>query len=160
MAVLGADSPFRFLGSPTKFVFSANVAGDVHYAGALLFIDTAGGAQAVPATGDMFVGIVTKQQTPAAIGDPIEAFIDGVFLLPTGASITAADEGDILCLDLSDALYSDNPADLESNLDITSAAGDIKIGRIIRVTTEGMWVKLEPGLCVNFGTTPAVQTYV
>ncbi len=147
MAALAADSPFRFLGSPTKFVFSGNTA-DIHYAGALLYIDTGGGVQAVPAAGDMFVGIVTKQQTVVNAGDPVEAFIDGVFLLPTGASITAADEGDLLIMDLSDTT-TDNPADLESNLDATGVANDPAVARILRVTTEGMWVKLEPRLCVT-----------
>lgn len=147
MAALAADAIFRWQGNPTKFVFSGNVA-DIHYAGALLFIDTGGGVQAVPAAGDMFAGIVTKQQTVVNAGDPVEAFIDGLFLLPTGTNITAADEGDLAVIDLSGTL-SDNPADLVSNLDVTGAATDIAIGRIYRVTTEGMWVKLEPRLCVT-----------
>jgi len=144
MAALAADSVFRFKGSPTKHVFSGNVA-DIHYAGALLFIDTGGGVQAVPAAGDTFAGIVCYQQTVVTAGDPVEAYIDGLFLLPLGTAITAADEGDLAIIDISGTL-SDNPADIVSNIDSTGAANDIAIGRIYQVTTEGMWVKLEPKL--------------
>ena len=147
MAALAADSIFRFKGSPTKHVFSGNVA-DIHYAGALLFTDTAGGVQAVPANGDYFAGIVCYQQTVVSAGDPVEAFIDGLFLLPAGTNIAAADEGDLAIIDISGTL-SNNPADIVSNLDATGAVGDIAIGRIVQVTSEGMWVKLEPKLCVT-----------
>ena len=148
MAVLSSDVNFRYVGNPTKFTFYGNVA-DTHYAGAIVYIDTAGGVQAVPAAGDMFGGISTKQQIVVNAGDPVECFIDGLFLLPVGSGITAADEGDLLIYDLSGATASDNWADMVSNLDATGAVNDIVIGRIYRVTTEGMWVKLEPRLCVT-----------
>jgi len=147
MAALATDVNFRTYGACNKFTFSGNVA-DIHYAGALLFTDTGGGVQAVPAAGDYFAGIVSKQQTVVTAGDPVEAYVDGIFLLPTGTNIAAADEGDLAVIDISGTL-SDNPADLVSNLDVTGAANDIVIGRILRVTTEGMWVKLEPKLCVT-----------
>jgi len=134
MAALAADSAYRFKGSPTKHVFSGNAA-DIHYGGALLFIDTAGGVQAVPASGDMFAGIVTVKQTVVAVGDPVEAFIEGFFFLPLGTNIAAADEGDLAIIDISGTL-SDNPA-------------DICIGRIYQGLSDGMWVKLEPKLCVT-----------
>jgi hypothetical protein len=147
MAALAADSPYRYKGSPTKHVFSGNVA-DIHYGGALLFIDTGGGVQAVPAAGDYFAGIVTVKQTVVNAGDPVEAFIDGLFFFPLGTNIAAADEGDLAIIDISGTL-SDNPTDLVSNLDATGAVGDIVIGRIYQVLADGMWVKLEPRLCVT-----------
>jgi len=148
MAVLAADVNFRTYGACNKFTFSGNVA-DIHYAGAIVYTDTAGGVQAVPAAGDYFCGISTKNQTVVTAGDPVEAYIDGIFLLPVGANIAAADEGDLLIYDISGATASDNWADMVSNLDVTGAANDIVIGRILRVTTEGMWIKLEPKLCIT-----------
>jgi len=147
MAALAVDSKFLFKGSPTKHVFSGNVA-DIHYGGALLFTDTGGGVQAVPAAGDTFAGIVCYQQTVVTAGDPVEAYVDGLFLLPLGTNIAAADEGDLAIIDISGTL-SDNPTDIVANLDVTGAANDICVGRIIQVTSEGMWVKIEPRLCVT-----------
>lgn len=139
MAELTADKHYAHLGTPTIFAFSANGA-DTFYAGALLFADTAGGVQAVPAAGDHFVGIVTKQQIITAAGQLVEAYIDGYHHIPyTGAA--AADEGEALYMDVTGTL-SDNTADLV--VGGTAAANDILIGRVFRVESGKAWTRLEP----------------
>ena len=151
MAALTKDSIFRYLGNPVKMSFSSNQAATApFYAGSLVYIDTAGGVQSVPAVADIFIGISPKQQA-VAIGAEVEVLVDGIFLLPLGGSITAANEGDVLIHDVS-ATQSDNPTDTAAYAATTVAVGgssDQIIGDILRVTTEGMWVKLTPGKTIK-----------
>src|SRR6188768_590226 len=109
MGVLTADVLLTYKGHPQKFSHSANGA-DEFYEGALLFGDTGGGCQVVPAAGDFFLGIVAYHQTVTAAGQEVEYFSDGLVLFPPCGGVTAADEGDVLIMDIG-TTQSDNPAD-------------------------------------------------
>jgi len=140
MAVLAADANAETVGTPTKISLSANGA-DVFYRGAVVFIDTGGGAQVVPAAGDRVAGLCCQQQTTTAAGDEVEVYSEGLFWLPVGTNITAADEGELLILDIG-TTQSDNPGDFVSAGDTTLAANDAAVGVIKRVTSTQMLVEL------------------
>lgn len=143
MAALAADVNCSVLGTPIYASFSANGA-DVFYQGAVVFIDTGGGVQVVPAAGDRCVGICTKQQTITAAAQLVEVMVFGLIWLPVGTNIAAADEGNLCVLDIG-STQSDNPADFVSDLDITAAGDDASLGRILRVTSTQMLVFVTPG---------------
>lgn len=148
MAALGADSPCKYHGDPEKFSFAC-VGALTFYGGALAFIKKGtGGVQPTPAASYNFAGIVCQKTVTTAAAQEVPIFTDGYFLVPTGAAITAADEGDLAIMNL-DGTLSDNPADLVSNLDATGVVTDVAVGRIMRVTTEGMWLKLVHNICVT-----------
>jgi hypothetical protein len=140
MAVLSQDVNMSTLGTPVKIPLSGNVA-DTYYRGAMVFCDTGGGAQVLPATGDRFVGISAKNQTVVSAGDVVEVYCSGVFWVPVGTNISAADEGELLLQDIS-ATQSDNFDDTVSFADITPAANDQVIGRILRVTSTQMLIEI------------------
>jgi hypothetical protein len=141
MAALAADVNCSTVGHVITAPFSNNVA-DIYYRGSIVYIDTAGGAQVVPAAGDMAIGISPKKQDVAA-GAIVDVLIFGLVWLPLGSNIAAADEGDIAMLDIS-AIQSDNPADLVAQGDITLAANDVSVGRIMRCTSTQMLIFIGP----------------
>ena len=147
MAVLAADANVETVGHATKCSFSANGA-DTFYRGAVLYADTGGGVQLVPAAGDQIVGIVAQQVTTTAAGDEVEAYVDGVFWMPVGTNITAADEGTRIVNDM-DSTQSDNVADFVSQADITVVANDQSLGYILRVTATQMLIKVQPSLALG-----------
>jgi hypothetical protein len=145
MAALTGDAAYcSSVGDTTEVGFSANAA-DTYYKGALVFIDTGGGVQVVPAAGDMCIGISPSQQVIAAASDEVQVLVRGLVWLPVGSGIAAADEGDMLIMDIS-ATQSDNPADCISAGDATGlAANDIAIGRILRATSTKMLIHIGDG---------------
>lgn len=151
MAALAADVNCSAVGKTCNLQLSANGA-DTFYRGAIVFSDaTNGGVQAVPAAGDRAVGVIPYQQTTTASGDEVEVIVEGFVWLPVGTNITAADEGNVLTLDIG-TTQSDNPADFESAEDLTLAANDVAAGRIIRVTSTQMLVYIGPGVTGGLGT--------
>lgn len=157
MAVLAADVNYSSIGQPDKVSFSANGA-DVFYAGAIVYSDTGGGVQVVPAAGDRAVGVCAKQVTTTAAGDEVEVYVDGIFWVPVGSGITAADEGSIVIHDIS-ASQTDNWADCISLEDATLAANDIFIGQIMRVTATQMLVAIKPGITGRLAAATATNLW-
>lgn len=141
MAALDADIYISTQGQVVTKNFKANAAG-TYYQGAVVFIDTGGGVQVVPAAGDMAIGISPTKQVVSA-SDEVNVIIFGVVGMPIGTNIAAADEGDLCCLDIG-STQSDNPADFVAAGDITPAANDTVLGRILRVTSSQMEIFIGP----------------
>lgn len=150
MAALSADLVLNYQGrQPTKIPVPA-IGADTFYKGALVFTDgTNGKAQAVPASGDMFIGICAEQVVAAAADDIVEVYCDGVWLLPYTTPVQA-DVGGMCKVDMGGTL-SDNIADCLGPA-TAAAANDIAIGVILAVGTSFEstvgWVKLMP--CLSF----------
>lgn len=143
MAALAANTNCSFVGNPCIVKLTANAA-DTYYKGAIVYVDTGGGAQVTYAAGDRPVGISTKEQTVSA-GDSVEVMVDGFAWLPIGTNIAAADEGELLVNDANGAGgNTDNPADMEAAGDITPAANDACVGVIKKVETARMLVHIGP----------------
>ena len=148
MAILAADTAVSTFGVPLKINVLASVAGDVFYSGALVYVDVggagvAGSATVVPAVGDRFLGISPKQQTPAAAGDLVEVYIEGVFEIPN-STLAATDNGDMLVFD-SSGTKTDNPADLVAMLQITPVVSDAVVGQIIKADGTRALIAISPG---------------
>ena len=133
MAVLAADIIVHTIGTPIKISLSANAA-DTYYKGAMVFIDADGGCQVVPEAGDRFVGLSCKNQVVTAAAQEVEVYCWGLFWVPVGTDIAAADEGELLIQDI-DATQSDNIADCVSATDATEAENDQIIGFKIAYAT-------------------------
>ena len=141
MAALAADVNVSFIGSYKSVPLSANAA-DTYYKGAIVYIDTGGGVQVTAAAGDRPVGIVPYKQVITAAAQSVEVVVDALVWLPVGTNIAAADEGDYLVND--GPTDTDNPADLVAGLDITAAANDAVVGKILKVTSTQMLVSIHP----------------
>jgi len=153
MAAMTADAYCSTVGNITTLQFKANA--DTFYQGAICYADSAGEVQPTYASGDVAIGISPIQQV-AAQDTEVKLIVAGAVWLPVGTSIAAADEGDWLCND--GPADTDNPADMESAGDLTLAAGDMIIGKIMRVTASQMLIWLDPNMmgCVYFTNgTPA-----
>lgn len=145
MAALAADVNGSTVGPVTTLPFSANAA-DTYFRGSIVFTDAAGGVQVTyAATLDRVVGVSPSKQVIANIGDEVDVIVHGAIWLPVGSGIAAADEGDLLMVDIS-ATSSDNPADAVSVTDATEALGDMIVGQIMRVTATQMLIFLTPGI--------------
>lgn len=144
MAALTGDINCTTLGTPDKATFSANGA-DTFHRGAIVWIDTGGGVQSVPAAGDRVLGISCRKQVTTAAGQEVEVYVEGEFWVPVGANITASDEGDYLMAD-ADGTFTDNFSDTVSATDITIAENDAVVGQILRMKTGVMLVSITPGI--------------
>ncbi len=142
MSALAADVGGATSGISLTVPLKANAA-DTYYRGSIVYIDTGGGAQLTVAAGDRVAGISTEQKT-VAVGDLVEVLIFGAVWLPVGTNVAAADEGEYLVND--GATDSDNPADMVSFGDITPAANDAIVGKILRVEGSEMLVAITPGV--------------
>lgn len=154
MAALAADTYCETVG-PVRIQKYYNNAADTIYRGALVYHDSAGGAQVTYAAGDVALGYSPKKQT-LAVGDEMEVITEGFLWLPLGTNIAAADEGDWLIND--GPTSTDNPGDLVSAGDITLASGDMICGKIQRATSTHMLIYINPMWmgCVYFTNgTPA-----
>jgi hypothetical protein len=141
MGVLTADLYTEIVGPFVEAPFLSNGA-DTYYQGALVYIDTGGGVQALNAAADRFLGVILKQQTVAA-AEEVSVMIWGHIWLPLAANIAAEDEGDPVGMD--DATGSDNIADGQSmgpEGDVGLDEDDIFIGRILRVNSPRMLVAI------------------
>lgn len=148
MGALSAPSAVKWIEPIQKFNFLAAETA-TFYAGGLCFIKKGtGGVVHIPVANYNFAGVVTKTVSATSGVTYVEVFTNGMVLLPTGAAITVADEGDLAIMDASGTL-SDNPADIVSNLDATGAATDVVIGRIMQAATEGMWIHIGHNICVT-----------
>lgn len=143
MAVLSADVNLSFVGPTRSVGLAVNVA-DIYYQGSIVFIDTGGGSQVLPASADPAVGISPKKQTLATT-DLAEVVVEAMCWMPLATGLTASSEGDWLVHDVS-ATQSDNPVDMVAGLAITAAAGDTIIGRIIKVETARMLIWISPSI--------------
>lgn len=132
MAALAADLNVSAVGVNICVPMSANAA-DTFYKGAVVFIDASGGVQVTWSAGDRPIGISPKQQITTAAGDLVEVCVFGVFWVPAITGIAAADEGNTLIFD-TNAPPTDNIDDADSSEGITEAAGDMRVGRVLRYT--------------------------
>lgn len=131
MAALAANLNISTLGTPITVPLIAN-ATDIYYRGAVVFIDAAGGAQVTWAAGDRPIGICPKYISATA-GDTIPVVVFGVIWFPAITGIAASDEGNTLLFD-ADTPPTDNIDDADSSEGIAEAAGDMRVGRILRYT--------------------------
>jgi hypothetical protein len=112
---------------------------DIYYRGAVVYIDTGGGVQVTWGAGDRPIGIYAGQQATVTAGDEVEVVIFGLMVFPSITGIAAADEGNTLIMD-TDAPPTDNIDDADSTEGIVEAAGDLRVGRIMRVTADSVYV--------------------
>jgi hypothetical protein len=138
MAALSADLNVETVGNIETFTFSANAA-DTFYRGAVVWVDTGGGAQATAAAGDVPVGICLKNQVIAAAGDPVEVCIRGLVGLPTALAVT--DEGGRIGYDVGTAI-TDNVADAVMLSGITLADNDVVLGKLLRVWNSKGYIQI------------------
>jgi len=131
MGVLTADLNVSGVGPQITLPFVANAA-DTYYRGAIVWIDTAGGVQVTWGAGDRAIGYSPKKQTPA-VGDLVEVVVFGAAWFPAITGVAAGDEGNTIVFD-ADTPPTDNIDDADSGEGITEAAGDIRVGRIMRYT--------------------------
>jgi hypothetical protein len=147
MAALTADVHIPHKGTPTKLSVKA-VGADTFFAGALVYADaTSGKAQAVPASGDFFIGICAKQVVAAAADALVDIYVDGLWALAYG-SAAEGDQGEAIVIDVVGGTLSDNEADLVTGTAATLAANDILIGKMLAMNyeeTSRAWVQLMPG---------------
>lgn len=143
---LTGDIQVSTVGVPTKCTFSSAGA-DTFYRGSIVYADTAGGVQTVPEAGDRAVGISVKKQVTTGAGQEVEVYTEGLFWVPIGTDVAAADEGDFLMID-ADVDLCDNFALTYSAADCATgvAENDIVIGQILRVKTSTMLIAIEPGI--------------
>lgn len=158
MSVLAADINVSTLGTPVKATFSNNTATEIYYRGALVYIDTGGGVQVVPAAGDRFLGISPMKQS-VTTGEEVEVYVKGLFWMPLCANSSAADEGDLVVLDMG-STQSDNIADCVCATDITAATTDVIIGQILRVKTAAMLIAITPGLAGRIYASTAANAWL
>lgn len=145
MAAMTEDANISAVGPVTTISMPAIA--DTFYQGSLVFVLTGGGnVTNIPVnSGDnQCVGICLKQQTIANAGDSLEVAVVGLFWLPLSGNVATADAMSILYMDDS-ATLSDNPADLENNIQIPLVAQDIIVGRVIRITSTQMLVAINIG---------------
>lgn len=154
MGALTGDVYVTTIGAADRAGFSANGA-DTFYKGALVFIDTNGGVQSVPAAGDRCLGVSAFKQVTTVAGQEIEVFFEGLFWVPLGSGITAADEGDYLMMTAAGTL-SDNFADTVSATDVPIDVNDLIIGQIVRVKAASMLIGIEPGFTGRLIPAPAI----
>lgn len=149
MAALTGDINISEVGPVVTVPLSANAA-DVYYKGAVVYIDTAGGAQVTFGTADRPIGISPKQQNPA-IGDEVQVIVWGVMWVPAITGVAALDEGERL---VGTGAMTDNIDDYDSGSGVTVAANDICLGRILRFTTTRTLIFVNGGLAgsVAIGT--------
>lgn len=143
---LTADVHIPHKGTPTKVAIPA-IGADTFFAGALVYADDANGkVQAVPAAGDVFLGIVAKQVVATAANDLVEVYVDGIHALAYG-SAAEGDQSASICLNIG-TTQSDDEGDM-SALDLAGlATDDILIGKMIAMNAEETsraWVRLIPG---------------
>lgn len=155
---LAGDINVSTIGSPVKATFSCNAA-LTFYRGALVYIDTGGGVQILPAAGDRCVGISPKKQVTTAAGQEVEVYVKGLFWLPLGDSIAVTDEGDLLVMDLG-SVQSDDIGVSESAGHATLATTDIIIGQILRVKTAAMLVAITPGITGRIAAGTATNAWL
>ena len=146
MAVLAADIQVSTPEGPPPLylAFKNNTATEIYYRGAVVFTDTGGGVQVVPAAGDLPRGVSPKRQS-VTTNDLVSVMVDGWLWMPLGNGVAADDEGTMICLDIDQA-QSDNIADWIPYADLTPAANDVALGVITKVETARMLVKIEPYL--------------
>ncbi len=142
MAALDEDAQISTVGEGISVQLVANAA-DTYYRGAVVFIDTGGGAQVTAAAADAVAGICPRQQTVAA-GDLVEVIVHGAVWIPTPSGVASAAEEN-LALMMPIGAATDNPADADSSaIGAGLQANDMLIGRILRYTTANCLVLLQP----------------
>lgn len=130
MAAMSENANISVVGGACIVPMVAN-ATDVYYAGAIVYIDDAGGAQVTTTiAADTAAGICPNYQSVTA-GDEVEVLIEGALWIPTPTGIAAADEGHWLCIDATGA--TDNLDDCDSSEGLTLADNDMIVGKILRV---------------------------
>ena len=130
MAVLTADAYMPHEGDANKSTVIA--AGALtFYKGAIVWGLAAGGASDAPASGDRILGICAAQTTTTAAGDYVEVYTSGTFSMPAMTNVTDADLGDLIVFDAGITI-TDNAADCVAAGDITLAASDAVLGRLVR----------------------------
>ncbi len=129
MALVSADVNVETIGPIASMGFSANAA-DTYFRGAIVWIDTGGGAQVgTMGAGDVPLGISLKNQVIATAGDEVEVCIAGLVGLPT--ALAATDEGGRIGFDAG--TITDNIADAVMISGLTIADNDVILGRLLRV---------------------------
>ncbi len=135
MAAMTEDANISAVGPVTTISMPAIA--DTFYQGSLVFNLTAGGNVTnlpVNSGDNQCVGVCLKQQVIATAGDLLEVAVVGLFWLPGSSNHSAGDAIAIAYMDDS-ATLTDNPADLENNIQVPLVAQDIVVGRLIRITS-------------------------
>jgi len=149
MAALTAAVDLQHKGNLEKWKLSVKCVGaDTFYAGALVYGDaTNGKCQAVPAAGDVLLGICAKTTTTTAANQLVPIYTGGLWAMACTVAVVEGDVGDVLIMDIS-AAQTDNPADCVTGAAATLADNDILVGKILAVDANDAtrcWVMLTPG---------------
>lgn len=139
MANVSTSKPIKYYGAPVKVDVPVEAAA-TYYEGQLVFRDlTHGYAVQTPASEDTFIGICAEGKTVTAAGDLIPVYVSGIFGFKVSGT-TVADIGRTACIDASG--ITNNPDDVVCTTDITEAADDQAIGRIVTVIDSHAYVQL------------------
>ena len=123
MAALTGGADLQHKGNLEKWKLSVKAVGaDTFYRGALVYGDaTNGKAQAVPAAGDVLLGVGAKTVVAAAADELVEIYTGGLWGFACTVAVVEGDVGDILIMDIG-TTQTDNPADLVTGTAATTAA--------------------------------------
>lgn len=130
MAALTTEINLPFIGTPNKSAGVCNAA-LTFFKGAIVYADaTSGKLCRTGAAGTRAMGIITHTQITTAADQVVEYWSSGIFQFPTLSGVTIADQGENIIVDQSVAV-TDNPADCLASGDVTLAANDILIGKLL-----------------------------
>lgn len=149
MAALTTGADVQHKGNIEKWKLAVKAVGaDTFYRGALVYGDAANGkAQAVPAAGDVLLGVCAKTTVATAADQMIEIYAGGLWGFACATTVVEGDVGDVLVMDVG-TTTTDNPADLVTGAAATLADDDILFGKILAVDhndSTRSWAMLTPG---------------
>lgn len=156
MAVLAADVYLPHQSDAVKDTVYCGGA-DIFYKGAVVWALAAGTASVVPVAGARILGICTHQQTTLAAGDPVEIFTAGTFSFPALTGVATAEVGSPVVYDAG-TLITDNPADAVSLEDVTPAADDAMLGRLLRIENSRCVIQITGLVGLKYDATAAAWT--
>jgi hypothetical protein len=152
MSDLTKDNYMEAVGFQVMSDFVNTAAAITYYQWSIVYILAAGAVSKTPVATSRALGISPKKQVVAS-GGSVEVIIFGHIWMPLGASITAADEGDPLVLNIG-TTATDNVADYQSAKPegaLIIAADDIFLGRILRAKSNRMLVAINHGMSGHLG---------
>lgn len=153
--VLAADINISAVGGTCNVQLPCEKA-DVHYKGAVAWIDVSGSTGGItvdPGAGDRIAGIIPYQQTTTAAGEMVEVIVSGLVWYPNTASLTVSSHEGMVGYDVSENI-SDGPADVVNITALTAAANDAILGNLLNISsTKGLLIHIGNGTGMIFKAT-------